>query len=222
MTRLLVLVEGQTEEGFVKQVLAPHLLEFNVFASVTIVWTKRLPGGGGFKGGGRRFKKYDETLRPLLKDSTAWVTTIVDYYALPEGFPGTDEAAKKPAVREKVTALEAAWKREVGDHPRFLPFLSLHEFETWLFTSPETVAGHFGEPDVEAALRTMRDEAGEPELVNDGPDTHPSARIKKLIPNYGKTADGPTILEKIGLERIREACPNFNAWLTKLENLGSS
>lgn len=221
MTRLLLLVEGPTEERFVKQVLGPHLLEFNVFASATIVWTKRLPSGGGFQGGGRRFKKYDESLRPLLRDSTAWITTIVDYYALPEGFPGTDEAARKPAVREKVAVLETAWKKLVGDHPRFIPFLSLHEFETWLFAAPDVVATHFGEPDVEETLKSMVQEAGEPELVNDGPDTHSSARIETLLPQFGKTADGPVILEKTGLKRVRETCPNFQSWLTRLEGLGN-
>ena len=36
MTRLLILVEGQSEEVFAKRTLAPHLAAFGVYASVTV------------------------------------------------------------------------------------------------------------------------------------------------------------------------------------------
>ena len=52
MTRLLMLVEGQSEEIFVKHTLAPHLAQHGVYVQPPIVlWTKRLPSGGGFRGG---------------------------------------------------------------------------------------------------------------------------------------------------------------------------
>ena len=37
MIRLIVVVEGQTEEAFIKDVLAPHLAAYSVYVSVTIV-----------------------------------------------------------------------------------------------------------------------------------------------------------------------------------------
>lgn len=52
MTRLLILVEGQSEEIFVKHTLTPHLAQYGVFVESPIVlWTKRQPSGGGFRGG---------------------------------------------------------------------------------------------------------------------------------------------------------------------------
>ena len=47
MTRLLMLVEGQSEESFVKRTLAPHLAGYGVFVQVIVLWTKRLASGGG-------------------------------------------------------------------------------------------------------------------------------------------------------------------------------
>ena len=41
MTRLLVLVEGYSEEKFVKTILAPHLEFIGVYASATVVETQR-------------------------------------------------------------------------------------------------------------------------------------------------------------------------------------
>ena len=37
MTRLIVVVEGQTEAAFVREVLAPHLNALGVYTSATIV-----------------------------------------------------------------------------------------------------------------------------------------------------------------------------------------
>ena len=46
-----MLVEGQSEEAFVKQTLAPWLAARGVHAKPVLLWTKRLPAGGGHRGG---------------------------------------------------------------------------------------------------------------------------------------------------------------------------
>ncbi len=43
--RLGISVEGQTEERFVKDLLAPHLTTFDVFATPVIVTTSRSASG---------------------------------------------------------------------------------------------------------------------------------------------------------------------------------
>jgi hypothetical protein len=60
-------------------------------------------------------------------------------------------------------------------------------------------------------------QCGEPELVDEGPDTAPSKRITRHRPDYLKTSDGPAILGNIGLSTIRIACPHFDTWLTAIE-----
>ena len=63
------------------------------------------------------------------------------------------------------------------------------------------------------------DRFASPELINHGQHTHPKARIKKYLVDYGEKADGPPLAQAIGLDRIRQKCPHFDQWLTKLENL---
>jgi len=61
-----------------------------------------------------------------------------------------------------------------------------------------------------------------PELINDGPDTAPSKRILKEIPEYDKVGAGVLVAEKIGLEILRKKCNHFAEWLACLEQLGSA
>lgn len=144
MTRLLMLVEGQSEEIFVKHTLAPHLAQHGVYVQPPIVlWTKRLPSGGGFRGGVSNWNQILRSLRPLTHDGDAWVSTLLDFYGLPEDFPGLQEALGAGAAHENVAALQARFAAELN-HQRFIPFLALHEFEAWLFSAPDAVAAHFG------------------------------------------------------------------------------
>ncbi|MCW8174450.1 DUF4276 family protein [Verminephrobacter aporrectodeae] len=214
MTRLLMLVEGQSEEIFVKKVLQPHLVPHGVYVQPTVLWTKRLSAGGGFRGGVSSWNKIHENLRLLMRDGNAWVSTLLDFYGFPKDFPGLPEIGGDP--QEKVVALQKCLAAELPPHPRFIPFLALHEFEAWLFSAPDTVEEHFGDKSLAAKLR----EAGEPERINHGEKTHPKARLKSMDCGYKETSDGPTLLGKIGLATVREKCPHFNGWLTRLETLG--
>src|SRR3990172_4337038 len=58
MPRVLILVEGQTEEVFVRGVLAPHLVTRGVHLHTTIVATRRVHSGGHFNGGITRYEPY--------------------------------------------------------------------------------------------------------------------------------------------------------------------
>jgi hypothetical protein len=63
-------------------------------------------------------------------------------------------------------------------------------------------------------------ECREPENINDSSITAPSKRLDILSNNrFKKTTTGITIAKEIGLQKIREKCPIFNEWLTKIENL---
>jgi hypothetical protein len=220
MTRLLMLVEGQSEEVFVKQTLAPFLAERGVYVQPPIVlWTKRMPSGGGFRGGVSNWNQIRKNLQPLTCDTDAWVTTLLDFYGLPDDFPGYQDALGAGHPRDKVVALQARFEAEIG-HARFIPFLALHEFEAWLFCSPETVAEHFGSANLAGKVRKAVQEACEPELINHGEQTHPKARLQGMGIGYKETSDGPTLMSKIGISAIRRACPHFGGWLDRLESLG--
>jgi hypothetical protein len=220
MTRLLMLVEGQSEEIFVKKTLTPFLAERRVYVQQPIVlWTKRIPSGGGFRGGVLNWNQIRKNLQPLTYDTDAWVTTLLDFYGLPEDFPGYQEAHGPGDPRSQVVALQEKFADEIG-HPRFIPFLALHEFEAWLFCSPNMVAEHFGSASLATRVQKAVDEAGEPELINHGEKTHPKARLQGMGTGYKETSDGPTLVKKIGIPVIRGACSHFAGWLDQLEALG--
>ena len=49
--------------------------------------------------------------------------------------------------------------------------------------------------------------------------TPPSKRIKALIPKYNKVLHGPLAAGETGLDSMRNECPRFNGWLSRLESL---
>ena len=84
--RVLILVEGQTEERFVKDVLGPAFWEKELFFHATILVTKRVKTGPNFKGGVTNFAKFqNDTQRLLNSAGGALVTTMLDYYAVAAG-----------------------------------------------------------------------------------------------------------------------------------------
>lgn len=88
MKKILILVEGQTEARFVKQVLNPYISKCSLFFISVIIATKRLKTGEKKKGGISSYKKIRRDLIGLLQDtSVVAVTTMIDFYGLPNDFP---------------------------------------------------------------------------------------------------------------------------------------
>ena len=219
MTRLLVLVEGDSEELFVQNILAPHLENFGVYARPTGVVSKRLASGKKFTGG-NRWSNVQLSLRPLLADAEAWVTTLLDFYGLPDDFPGLSKASTgHSTAQDRVQTVAAAISEVLGKPQRFIPFIALHEFETWYFASPAKVADYFGKADVRAAMELACQEVNGPENINHGRETHPSKRLEGYGMGFRKTS-AVAVLKDIGLAAIRTTCPHFNTWLARLEKLG--
>ncbi len=216
MKRIYVLAEGQTEETFLRDVLGPHLLPFEISLNPVIVSTKRMKSGLKFKGGISHFKQIQNDLRLLLRDSSvAAVSTMLDYYGLPLDFPG--RSAVKGSCFERVAILEAALSDSIDDS-RLIPYLSLHEFEALLFAGVEEFASVF--PRIKIP-NDLRDSSRSPEEINDGSTTHPAARILSHYPTYQKPFHGPLILGRIGLPAIRARCRHFDSWVSRLEALGN-
>lgn len=222
MTRLLVLAEGDSEELFVQNILSPHLENFGVYARATSVVSKRLASGGKFTGG-NLWSNVQMSLRPLLADSDAWVTTLLDFYGLPADFPGVSGAAvSQRTALDRVQAVERALLDAMGDRDtmrRFIPFIALHEFEAWYFAGPKKVADYFGKPDIAIVMERASRDANGPENINHGKSTHPSKRLEGYGIGFRKTS-AVAVLKDIGLGAIRAACPHFDGWLNRLEALG--
>jgi Domain of unknown function (DUF4276) len=217
--RLLILVEGTTEERFVNLVIGDHLLSRSIIAIPRILHTKRVDSGPNFKGGVTSWNQLKRDLRHLLGDTNAaGITTLIDYYGLPKNVPGMSTRKGSPTAR--VTHVEKAIAAHFNDR-RLWPFLMLHEFEAMLFTNIKKWEHRFD--DAGAIARLKNDVAGlEPEDVNETPQTAPSRRILRWLRDYEKPFHGPDALKDIGLNAIRDACPHFAAWLTWAERLAAN
>ena len=219
MRFVIVVCEGRTEQEFVTDILSGALLNRNLFVEPRLIATS--PGArGGALSGQRVLRSLRDTLRQR-KDT--YVTTFFDLYGLPADFPGLVTKPSDPLAR--ASAIEESFHEEVvraaGCRPeRFLPHIQPHEFEALLFADPAQFAQ--ARPDWEratAGLEAALHGVSSPEHINDGPDTHPSARLLRQLPGYRKVRHGLAVAARIGLDRIRAECRHFAAWLARLEAL---
>jgi len=216
LRRVLIYVEGRTEERFVRQLLSPYLVVGGVFPIATVAVTKRISAGPDFKGGITSYRQVRQDILDLLGDpSVAMVTTMIDYYGLPSSFPGMDSLPEGTCY-ERVAHLEEEFKKDVA-HPRFRPYLQLHEFEAMVFADPAEAARAFPGAEKEAELVSIRSQFDSPEEIDDGQTTAPSKRLQALFPEYQKAFHGPLITSRTGLAKIRSECEHFSQWLTLLE-----
>src|SRR5690242_12813913 len=89
MRRVLALVEGQTEEAFIGKCVNPHLWSHDLHIDAKIVETRRVRSGPNYKGGVSSWNQVARDLQLLLGDTNAVaVTTMLDYYGLPDDVPG--------------------------------------------------------------------------------------------------------------------------------------
>ena len=95
----------------------------------------------------------------------------------------------------------------------------MHEFEGLLFSDPSRLASALRRQDLAQKLWEIRHEFPTPEHIDDSPQSAPSKRIQNLFPRYRKVQMGERAARAITLEKIRQECPLFDAWLTTLENL---
>lgn len=222
MKRVLVLAEGPTEERFIKDVLRPHFWELEVDIAPTLLTTKRTKSGDTFRGGVTSFGKFENDARRLLGNAGgALITTMLDYYRLPADFPGmVSRSSAKPVGRVK--HVEDAIRGYFNSPQYFLPYLSLHEFEALLFSSPDELPRVLTQPEYSTRFANERNGFATPEDINERPGFSPAERIKVIFPQYRKTLHGPTVARRIGLERLRAECPHFNEWIGALEGFARS
>ena len=220
MSNVLILVEGQTEEAFVRDILGPYLWNFNVFCTPKVATTKRVAAGPDFKGGIVSYGKLKFDIKCLLEDSSArLVTTMIDYYGFSSRVPFKNKITGTNCF-QRVKVLEKLFADDIRDR-RFSPYLQIHEFEAMIFVAPLEL-DRVSHTLTSAELLKVKEKFKSPEEINDNPETAPSKRIIRVFPSYRKTAHGPLITRRIGLEKILKQCKHFNQWVSTLEKLGGT
>lgn len=222
MTEIYVVCEGQTEETFIGRVLAPAFQPDGIF-----IKSRSIETSPGHSGGALSIDRVRRFLRNTLREKrNAYVTTLFDLYRLDPDYPGYEQSRRIADPLQRATLLEQNLAQDIitiADvrTDRFIAYLQPYEFEALLFsdirklTEIEPGWGQFAE-----RLSAGCKNAPSPEHINDGPDTHPSARLKNtLSPTYRKKRHGPLAAEQIGLAAIQQACAHFAGWLEKLRRL---
>lgn len=227
MPRLYLFAEGQTEQTFADTVLKPHLALHGVYMHNPVLIAHCRKKGRTHRGGTRKYLPIRNDIIRFLKQEAGndvFFTSMIDLYGLPADFPGTADAeVLRHDPVSRVRSLEASWSRDIADE-RFVPFISLHEYEALLFTDISQLAFFFGPARARIArLQRIAEGVITPELINDGVQTAPSKRIIAEFPEYegAKRTVGPQAAELIGLNEIRRTCPHFDEWVARLEQLGS-
>lgn len=224
MARLIVHVEGQTEETFVNEVLRDHLVSRGYHeVQARIFGSARIRGGVVSWPVARK-----EIVNRLTGDQGCIVTTMVDYYGMPHSgeraWPGRADASRLTVPAERAHRVQEAISENVADATgkhfntrRFVPHVVMHEFEGLLFSDCRAFSRAMARPGLEQALQQIRDQFPTPEHINDSPETAPSKRVLAIASGYQKPLYGNLAILEIGLDRIRAQCANFDAWLRRLE-----
>ncbi|MEB3189721.1 MAG: DUF4276 family protein [Snowella sp.] len=212
MTRLHIFCEGQTEETFVRDVLAEHFSRLEIWLNSIVIRTSKT-GKGGAVSYGKIKRQIEEKCK---EDKSAWVTMLVDLYGLPSDFPGIDTTEKDPF--KKAQSILSTIQADINQ-PNFIPNLIVHEFEGLLFSNPQIFSNYFDMPEIDEKLVNIRQAFESPEHINDGQETAPSKRILTLCYDYEKVVHGSLIAIDIGLDQIRKECAFFDKWMKRLEDL---
>lgn len=225
MARLYLFAEGRTEQTFAATLLSPHLAGHGVYMHNPVLIAHAHKRQKPHRGGGRKFHAMQKDIVRFLRQDSArdvFFTSMIDLYALHEGFPGAEAAKEyRGDPYRRVAALEEAWADETDDR-RFIPHIQLHEYEAYLFTDLSVLSSHYENQEREIdRLKKSVSVFGSPEMIDDGPHTAPSKRIIDCLPRYAsdKLTVGVQAATRIGLPKIRRRCPHFSRWIERLERL---
>lgn len=222
MTHIAVICEGKTEAGFVRDVLGSYFSLRDI--SVTPMHINTSPEHSGGSLSGQRVVRSTRTI--ANRRPRAYITTLFDLYGLPSDFPGVKDSGMRADPLDRAQFIEQCLKDAVitdsWEYPqRLIPYIQPYEFEALLFSNVAMFKEHASSWSKSVdQLAKIRDSVKSPEYIDGGHNSHPSARLQRLlVPKYRKARHGPPLAARIGIDCIRTQCQHFNEWLSKLEEL---
>ncbi len=209
--RVAISVEGQTEEEFVRKVLAVHLRESGVEPTPVLLGVGRRSS----RGGNVSTQRLAEDMFRLFHDFDA-VSSLVDFYGYRGKGEKTIDELEGQLAGEVRRKLGAQWRSD-----RVFAYVQRHEFEGLLFSNVEAFADAINASEqTVTALRSIRASFATPEEINDDRQTAPSNRIKSVLRSYHKVRHGLLVAQTIGIDVMLAECPRFSDWVKGLESLG--
>lgn len=217
MKRLVIIVEGETEESFVNNILCPYFCSKGLYNTIQCFKTKHSHGG---------ISKYSYIKKDILNtiyEKDVVVSMMIDFYRLPLDFPGFSDLKATQTHKEQASLLETEIKKDLEDTQKhqfdnFIPYIQLHEFEALVFASIKGIDILFEREEMDyKGLMNVIEEHPNPEEINNHPATALSMRLKKLIPGYNKVLHGIEIIKTMGMPELLEKCPRFKTWVESME-----
>lgn len=220
MKYVAVVVEGQTEEVFLNEIVQASLGDA-VWLKPIVVRTGQSASGRPRQGGGG-WKHYSQMLRTLCRQPH-WdlITTLIDFYGLPKDAPVCPCTPSHVSSDVCADGRQRAIAGETED-PRLQPFIAVHEFEALVISAAAESEQIFGSAKTARTFDALLQRYdGNAEAINDGVNTAPSKRVADIIKGYAKTRDTVPIIREAGLDAALQHCPRFAAWISELRELSS-
>lgn len=223
---LNILCEGQTEELFVKTVLKPFLSSLGLVVKKRLLITSKKKNA---KGGMISYQQVKGDLNKWIDEvsrksnETHYFTTMFDWYALPNDFPGYEDASHIQDPYMQVENIEESFFADINN-ALFIPYIQLHEFEALLFCDISKLSKDYpnSKRKIIELTQVITKYKGNPELINSSEATAPSKRIINALKgkyHYNKPKSGVAVTASIGLDGLRSKCSHFDSWLKKIEQI---
>ena len=226
MNEVIVIVEGQSEQSFLRSVLAPYLSESSCFIRAQLI------GKPGHKGGCVSFERFSRDVGKALKQrEDTYISSMFDYFRLDPNWPGMDEirrATRASRILDKDSIMKVLTTHTLDkiqemfpqcDVPlRVIPYFSMHEYEALLFSDISKLSEGLGR-ESQNLQRILDSFDGDPELINTDPSKAPSKVLGRLNPHYKKVLHGTLVASSIGVPKMQNKCTCFNSWVTRLLKL---
>lgn len=213
MIRVAISIEGQTEDEFCKKILVPHFRNISIELTPIVLTTSRAKCGTKHKGGCVNLDRIRSEVSKLLSNFD-YVTTFYDLY----GFSRIKESLSVGELEQKMYS--------AFNDTKYIPYVQKYEFETLLFSDTDCYEELLTIDAKEKMDTIINIHAGQIENINNSKETAPSKRIEKIFTDnheaYDKVFYGYSILEEIGLSKVREKSYRFDEWLEKIERLSPS
>ena len=230
-TILNILCEGQTEEKFVKVVLKPYFFSHRLVVKSRLLFTSKKKEA---KGGLLSYTQAKNDLLLWMKEvehrgsETHFFTTMFDFYALPNDFPNMIQSKSIADPYLRIANIEEAFKQDIGNN-RFIPYIQLYEFEALMFSDITKLSIEYPKcsKEIEGLENILAKYNGNPELINNSPETAPSKRIIAAIEgkqkgkqkySYNKPRSGSVVTAAIGLSALMQSCRHFREWVDKIHS----
>lgn len=211
MPRLVFIVEGDAEQYFVNRHLVVYLSQKHPgvwMHAQKIITNRRL----NKKGGNVSYALFQNELKRTAAQGNVLITTMLDFFRLPNDFPGYSTDVRTIDVMENSIRKDCS---AIITPQFFSPYIQKHEFEALLFANPNGFSSILNEREMKQVTKIVKD-CGSPEDIDGGAETAPSKRLASIF-DYKKVADSLLVMSDVSIDQLRSSCPRFDQWVGRLE-----